>query len=153
MTILAAVAGADETALQISKDIENLSAQRRGFEADDGKISDDEQRKLDEATVAIEELLDAAGGEAAQSIFGARAYRWRRAISELAKTERFDAEIEAYRQAPRYYRMRRYLDALASTMQNRRKIILDTGAAGVSPTIRLNMIDKRSAISAMFEEE
>lgn len=152
VVMLSSVAGSDEKARAISNAIADLGRMRQQFEADDNTISEDEQQQLDEATVRIETLLDEAGGQAAQEIFAARAYRWQRAISELAKTERFASELAAYRAAPRYYRNRQYLDALAAGIADRRKIIIDTEKAGVDPTIRIDMVDKRSAISSMFED-
>jgi len=152
--VLARTAGTAERARRISAMIEKLSAMRSKLEAMDENEREKRsslQQQILEQTVAIEDaitLADAtaegrsfgeAGGEAAQKVLEARAYRWSRAIEELAAAERFGAELYAYEQAPQYYKARLELDALARILEGRRKIILDTT---LDPTIRLELLNE-----------
>lgn len=136
---LAAVAGTREKALQISTAIEELNDLRqRMLQSDGAGLTEDQEAELTRKAAEIEELLDSAGGEAAEEILEARAFRWDTAISELARAESFSSQLAAYRQAPEYYKARMYLNALAESLKDRRKIILDLEKNDV-PTIRLEL--------------
>lgn len=139
ITILAAVAGTRDKALQISTAIEELNDLRQRMLQSEGQnLTEEQEADLTRKAAEIEELLDAAGGEAAEQILAARAFRWDTAIAELARAESFSSQLTAYRQAPEYYKARMYLNALAEALKNRRKIILDLEENDV-PTIRLDL--------------
>lgn len=133
---LATVAGTRDRAMEIAEAIVQLEATREA--ADTGEIDQDQ---LAERIVSIESMLDEAGGEAAQKLLEARAYRWNYAITQRARAERFNSELRAYRQAPEYYRMRMYLDVLSETLADRRKIIVDT-RDGADPEIVIDITEQ-----------
>jgi len=99
----------------------------------------------------IEQLIDQAGGQAAQLLAEARAYRWERPLQARGKAKRFSARVVAYKQAPRYYRMRQYLDVLSESLIQPRKIIM-TAQAEAPPTIRLNLESARSGLESILGE-
>jgi len=88
----------------------------------------------------VEDLVRACSGEAAQRITTAEAEHWKRANAARGEAERFAKELSAYRNANRYYRMRRYLDVLAEALVEPRKIVL--AAEREKLTIRLDLKDQ-----------
>ena len=163
---LAAVAGSRDRALAISEAIDELAAmrQRDANQSGDGQGGDGAGRLSDESSellakaAQIEELLDRAGGSAAQALLEAKAYRWSHAIGELARAERFRSELFAYRQAPEYYRQRLYLDTLAEALADRNKIIIDNSGTdeAASPTqdpvIRLDLKQADTSLDSLIGE-
>ncbi len=145
---LAEVAGSRDKALEIDKAIVELGELRRALTGDETKSRQSFNRKA----LQIEQLLDDAGGTAAQSLLEARAYRWERAISEMGSAHRFKAELLAYRHAPEYYRAKQYLDALGQGLQGRRKVIIYS-PEGNSPVIRLDAKTKRTGADTIFKDE
>jgi membrane protease subunit HflK len=99
----------------------------------------------------IDRLLTEARGEAAEVVNQARAYRWRRAIGERAKSEQFAGEILAYQASPMYYRTRRFLEVLADGLTGRRKFVI-AGDAGDVPVFRMDFSDPSSAIDTLLTE-
>ncbi len=111
---LASVAGATRLAEQIVERIERLEA--LGPQADPAEVARRE--------AAVEERMREAGGRAAAIVDAARAERWQRENIERGNAERFEKELLAYRQSPRLYRIRRYLNVLSEGMADRRKYML-----------------------------
>jgi regulator of protease activity HflC (stomatin/prohibitin superfamily) len=108
-------------------------------------------KKIAEQKRHIETLIQDAGGEAARILAEARAYRWTRPLASQGKAIRFAAQLEAFQQAPSYYRMRAYLDVLGRTLQQPRKFIM-TAEAKVPPTIRLNLESAGSPVEQLMGE-
>ena len=144
---LVSVAGSRDKAIQINDAIlvlEDLASGVGGADAD----------RLDRVSaqeLAIERLLTGARGEAAQLIYEARADRWYRAITERAKADRFEAELMAFRQAPQYYRTKRYLDVLGEGLVDARKYIMSSKQVR-DPVFQIDLKDAGSAIESIFEE-
>lgn len=132
---LASVAGSPVQALQIDRAIVDLQQSSH---------TGDQQIK-------VEKLLTAVRGQAARIIYEARAGRWQRSVAERAAAERFSAQVLAYRNAPDYYRARRYLDALASGLVNARKYVLTAGI-GPLPIFRIDLKDDRSTIDSILDQ-
>ncbi len=138
---LAKVAGSVELSLRIDAAIRRLDALRT--EGDSVQAAGAEQD--------IDRLLTEARGEAAEVVNQARAYRWRRAIGERAKSEQFAGEILAYQASPMYYRTRRFLEVLADGLTGRRKFVI-AGDAGDVPVFRMDFSDPSSAIDTLLTE-
>lgn len=138
---LAKVAGSVELSLQIDAAIRRLDALRTAGDAVQAAVAEQD----------IDRLLTAARGEAAEVVNQARAYRWRRAIGELAKSEQFAGEILAYQASPMYYRTRRFLEVLAEGLTGRRKFVI-AGDAGDVPVFRMDFSDPSSAIDTLLTE-
>ena len=162
---LAQVAGAREFALRINRPIQREEALLREIErirqrgeagAGEGESTDEaiaalrEQRR--QVAAEIERLIAEAGGESAQVLARARADRWQQAIREAAAAERFDAELAAFREAPRYYAARRYFEAIGSALSDRRKVILGVDTDEL-PEIRFNLEDATGAFQSVFGGE
>ena len=171
--ILASVAGSRQQAMEISQakaKLDELRQQRRQLQqkldasstetgsSDSPSAATQPSEKLAslEKSIAkqrrhIETLIQSAGGEAARMLAEARAARWRRPLQAAGKAERFTAQLQAYQQAPRYYRMRQYLDVLGTTLKEPRKFLMTAEAKGV-PTIRLNLESAGQGIEGILEQ-
>jgi len=147
VTTLAEVAGSRERAIAIGDAIAELEALRQRAEPG-GPLADEAAAKA----VAVEQLMDEAGGRAAQLIAEARAYRWQRAVTERAEAARFAAELAAFRAAPRYYRSQQYLEALTQGLTGPRKTILLTESPD-APTVRLELEDAASGLESILGAE
>ena len=148
---LASVAGSRDKALEIDQAIVDLQEQLWNQKAPDSNnaLAPDELKQIQEQEVKIERLLTTVRGEAAKTIYEARADRWERAISERAKADRFTAQIAAYRHAPAYYRASQYLNALSEGLGDARKYVLASDQA-TYPVFRLDLKDAGSAIDTIF---
>lgn len=154
ITTLAKVAGSRRKAKGISDAIGKLEALKRQLSdlrrADEyvGQVAQELVGRIAQQQVEIEKLLNEAGGEAAQLIYEARAYRWEHALNERARAMRTHSEYEAYRQAPQYYRARRFLLALTAGLKDRRKVI-QTG----SGTVRLHLEEQPIGLGGILDQE
>jgi regulator of protease activity HflC (stomatin/prohibitin superfamily) len=171
--ILASVAGSRQQAMAISEakgKLDQLQQQRRALERQrgltpGGEAAPDQSTaatqpadklaqltdRIEQQKLHVERLIQNAGGEAARILAEARAYRWTEPLAAQGKARRFGAQLAAFEQAPRYYRMRQYLDVLARTLREPRKFIM-TAEAKVPPTIRLNLESAGSAIEELMGE-
>jgi regulator of protease activity HflC (stomatin/prohibitin superfamily) len=165
--MLASVAGSRDQAMEINQAREQLIDLRQAEEALQQQLRQHWQRRLrptgvlvpewadqqerqllaqleatsenvTEQELHIEQLIEQAGGEAAQTLAQARASRWQTPLKAQGEAERFSAQLGAYQQAPRYYKQRRYLQVLSEAMQAPRKIITTTGT-DIPPTVRLQL--------------
>lgn len=158
ISTLAEVAGSPEKARNIYAAIRQLDATRqqleqlRGTEEGDPQAVESLVQQVTEQELAVEDLLSTAGGQAAQRIHQARAYRWKTALQERAAAERFASQHQAYRQAPDYYKMRLYLQTLAEGLADRRKIIVASEQTEPA-TIRLNLETVESSLESILQTE
>ena len=154
--LLASVAGSKERALEIKKAIDELqTAESKLKEVEDAKGDTAETRKLVVAAqTKIDDLFATAGtsGDAALKLAEARAYSWERAVSQTAKADRFESELQAYRAAPELYRMRQYLNVLAEGMTHSRKVIMTT-RSDTPPTFRIDLKDSANAMSSIMNND
>jgi regulator of protease activity HflC (stomatin/prohibitin superfamily) len=149
--LLASVAGSADRALEINKAVFDLEQLKMKLEqAKDDAARAEMAKQVVQAEAQVENLMEDARGEAAKQIYEARAYRWSRAVTERAKSERFEAELAAYKAAPRYYAMRQYLDALVEGMADTRKTVL-TVPAQTAPVFRMDFKEASSAIDQILE--
>jgi len=155
---LSQVAGSQDMALRIDRPVRRASALANTIEtldADDPEQAQKREELSEELTrveAEIERLISQAGGQAAQVIAQAQAYRWEFAIRETARAERFAAELKAFEQAPRYYAAQRYLQIVSEALANRRKIILAVENPDL-PQIRFNLEDNAGAFRSVFDAE
>lgn len=140
---LAQIAGSQDKALTIDAAIQEVVSLQQSLEAmrlsanyDSAKADQLAEQVLTKQR-DIELLLDEAGGNAAKLIYDARAYRWEFALNERARAMRTTSLLNAYRQAPKYFMAREYLNTLSQGLKDRRKFII-VGEQELPPIIRLN---------------
>ena len=77
--------------------------------------------------------------------------RWREALTTRTRSERFKADLLAYRAAPEYYRVKRFMRVLANGMKAARKIVVSTSGPR-APIIRLNLLERPSGLGRLTPE-
>lgn len=139
--ILATVAGDRERAARLSELVEQyteLSATIKKTGADaEGYVS--LKAEAERQRVAIELLMIESGGEVGQRMAQARASRWSQALGAEARDKRLTAELKAYENAPRYYPVSRYLDALVAGLADRPKTVVGSDADVSDPEVVLDL--------------
>jgi len=78
------------------------------------------ERAVVEQELAIQRLLEEAGGEAGAALIAASAERWAMHMGERGKAALFAGQVAGYRAAPALYMASRYFDALLETMAESR---------------------------------
>ena len=76
------------------------------------------------AEMEIENMLRAAGGEAAISIDVARTYRWAKENRERGEAEGFASQVAGFEKAPHLYRLRQFLEVVGNGLANSRKYLI-----------------------------
>ena len=154
ITTLAEVAGSQDMALRIDEAIAELNRIRgRINEAgESGEVPDDLAALEAQQEVEIERLLDEAGGQAAQMIYEARAYRWSHALTERARAMAVRSQYESYHQAPEYFQRRMYLQAVSEALRDRRKFVIAGDPEGTKD-IRLELQQEGVDLGGLFGEE
>lgn len=144
--MLSSVAGSREEALEIAdqirqlRDLESEQLRLRNSDTPDEDRLAELDTLIPEKQASVELLLLESGGMSGQLIMEARAYRWSVALDAQARALRLESETLAYRNAPRYYPMRRYLDMLAATMTDRPKtFVVPADGAETDPNIVLDL--------------
>ena len=122
-----------ETAGSVSQAEDLLST----WNAVNNDASSAEERKRAEERLLS--LLQDAGGAVSKAMADARSFRWTHENTERAKVVRFRQEGEPYRAAPRFYLMRRYLEAWSEGLANVRKYLVLADRKKL--TIRLDLKD------------
>jgi regulator of protease activity HflC (stomatin/prohibitin superfamily) len=97
----------------------------------------------------IEQLLQEAGGEAASIIAQARAERWQKENVSRGEAQRFSSLVNAYRQAPRLFQARNYLEVITDGLAKARKILVASRRKDL--TVRADMKDVEGAIGTLPE--
>ena len=140
--MLAGVAGSRSAARELEDEIAELR---------DLKAGKARAREVAKQELALERRLAEAGGSAAELIYDARAYRWRRALGEEAKAQRFARRLRAYEAAPGYYSAKRALEVLAAGMVDRRKMVI-TADSEEPPIYRLDLTTPEDALAPIFQD-
>lgn len=152
--ILAQVAGSLDQARDLDAAILALEDLSRRYEslrssgADAASLQSARQLLLQQQA-RVDALLASAGGDAAKTIGQALAYRWQRQLTELGKARLFQAQVAGYRQAPRYYLARLYLDALAEILPQTRRFVVPAELS-TPRTVRLDLTEAGSALGAIL---
>lgn len=113
---LTRVAGSALEGERIAAEIDKYQAMRAS-----GTASPED---LVEQASLVEQLLQDAGGIAANKIAAARSQRWIRPLAEEARAKRFAGRLEAYRAGPEIYREYLTMDVLTRVLQDARKYFL-----------------------------
>ncbi|HEX7010800.1 MAG TPA: SPFH domain-containing protein [Phycisphaeraceae bacterium] len=156
-SLLAEVAGSREMALRIDEAISTLESSKnkleslRAAEQAEAAVQAMEEQ-IAQQEVAIERLLDEAGGEAAKLLHEARAERWELALGEQARAHRFLAQLPAYRAAPQYYQARQYFEALVEGLKDQRKVILTTQSQQPA-TLRIDLQQQESSLQSFLNPQ
>jgi len=156
---LAQVAGSNDRAVAIDQAILRLAEltdeleQLRGEEEYDPDAARRLGEQITSQELRVENLLDEAGGKAAQTVQEARAYRWQTAVSAAAEARAFSAELDAYEEAPSYYRTRRYFEILTEGLANQRKFIIGPGIEADDPAIIRLDLKTGKIVDPVAEEE
>ena len=139
--ILAMVAGDRERAARLSEMVQayiDLSAQIKQLAQDTPKRAE-VQAQADRQRVAIELLMIESGGAVGQRMAEVRATRWSQALGAESRDKRLAAELQAYKNAPRYYPVSRYLDVLVAGLANRPKTVIGSDADLSNPEVVLDL--------------
>jgi regulator of protease activity HflC (stomatin/prohibitin superfamily) len=153
---LARVAGSVDRSRKINESIVRLddartTAAEAATKAGGRDIPPDTAQSLAKQELGIEELLGEARGEAAEIIHKARSYRWAKTVGERSALERFAGQLLAYQAAPTYFRTKHYLEVLASSLVDRRKVVI-AGDKGDLPVLNLDFSDTTNAIDTLIGE-
>lgn len=139
--ILATVAGDRERAARLSEMVQaftEIDAKIKQLPKDAPERAE-LQVEADQQRVAIELLMIESGGQVGQRMAEARAARWSQALGAEARDKRLTAELQAYENAPRYYPVSRYLDALVVGLENRPKTIIGSDTDVKDPEVILDL--------------
>ncbi|MFK7787918.1 MAG: SPFH domain-containing protein [Phycisphaeraceae bacterium] len=139
--ILAMVAGDRERAARLSEMVQtftDLSAELKQLE-DGSEKRNERQAEADRQRIAIELLMIESGGMVGQRMAEARAARWSQSLGAEARDKRLTAELQAYENAPRYYPVSRYLDAIVAGLADRPKTVIGSDAEVSNPEVVLDL--------------
>jgi modulator of FtsH protease HflK len=153
---LAKVAGSVDRSRKINEAIIRLDDSRTAAAEAAAKIGAPEilpltAQQLAKQELEIEELLGEARGEAAEIVHKARSDRWKKTIGERSALERFAGQLLAYKAAPAYFRTKQYLEVLANSLVDRRKVVI-AGDKGDLPVLNLDFSDPTNAIDTLIGE-
>lgn len=96
-----------------------------------------------------ERLLMQASGEAARIVQQARADAWDRIMDVQTRAAEFTAQLQAFRNAPRYFAALRYHQALAEGMAKSRKIIMASPMTS-PPVIDMDLTDTQVGLESIL---
>jgi membrane protease subunit HflK len=142
ISMLTEIAGSVELAEQISELLTELDSVRRG--------AGDQSDAYIEAELAVQRLLERAGGEAGELILAAGASRWLRHMSERGQASLLQGQQEAYLASPELYRSKMYFDALLEAMADSRVYL--TPAEIEDLLVRLELQDKQAGTDVFNAE-
>ena len=153
---LAKVAGSVDRSRKINEAIIRLDDSRTAAAEAAAKIGARDilpltAQQLAKQELEIEELLGEARGEAAEIVHKARSDRWKKTIGERSALERFAGQLLAYKAAPAYFRTKQYLEVLANSLVDRRKVVI-AGDKGDLPVLNLDFSDPTNAIDTLIGE-
>lgn len=116
--VLTEAAGSVELSRQIVAQLDRITAMRAD-RAPEGEIA--------QAELAVQKLLEQAGGEAGRQLLAAGSERWAVHMSERGKAALFQGQLAAYDASPALYRSKAYFDALRVAMIGQRVYLTDQG--------------------------
>jgi regulator of protease activity HflC (stomatin/prohibitin superfamily) len=103
-----------------------------------------------EQEVAIQRLLEEAGGEAGAALIEAGAGRWKRHMSERGKAALYQGQLASFEAAPALYMTSAYFDALLAVMRDSRVYL--TGERITQLNVNLNLEDRETNLE-LFDPE
>ncbi|MEM7754716.1 MAG: SPFH domain-containing protein [Planctomycetota bacterium] len=139
---LTRAAGSVSLARQIVDDLDSLDDLRTNGARDD---------VLAERELAVQRLLEDAGGEAGALLINASAQRWQRHMGERAKAALYQGQLAAYEASPQLFRSSRYFEALAEAMVDSR-VFLTAGDLRNELTVRMELMTRDTGVD-VFDPE
>lgn len=112
-------------ARQITAELDRLEAMRQG-NAEAAQVATKE--------FEIQQMLERAGGSAAETLASAGAARWERHMGDRGRAERYRGTLALYEAAPLVFRTRQYFEGLSSALRNARVFVAASG-----PGLRVDM--------------
>ncbi|MCC5831308.1 MAG: hypothetical protein JJU36_17855, partial [Phycisphaeraceae bacterium] len=150
---LARVAGDEATALRIDQAIGEHNRLESAWNAahQEGRVDEAEALWLEVQNKQreIEDMLNAARGQAAARIYSARAQRWETQLDAEDFVRLFDARRRAYQLAPEYYIDRLAWKALTEALRESRIYVLTPGTE--APFIRIDL-KETAGLEGLFED-
>ena len=140
--ILANAAGNRDRASRLSDLINQyyeIDAKLRALGDSDAAQAKALKDSLESQRTAIELLMIESGGEVGQRLAQARATRWSTSLSAEARALKLEAELKAFKNAPRYYPVSRYLDALVIALKDRPKTVIGPDIDAPEPEVVLDL--------------
>jgi membrane protease subunit HflK len=129
---LTKVVGSTELAIQISTQIQELETLQRD-PSRSGEVTDKE--------LAIQALLEKAGGSAAAMIAKAKADRWTRHMGDRGRAARYLGQIAAYEASPKVFQAGEYFDALRQALGKSRVFIVNDKVVDLRMQAELQDVD------------
>ncbi|MFT5423600.1 MAG: membrane protease subunit HflK [Phycisphaerales bacterium] len=116
--VLTEAAGSVELSRQIVSQLDAIDALR---------TSGGTPGEIAQAELAVQKLLEQAGGDAGRQLLAASSQRWAVHMRERGKAALFAGQLAAYDAAPMLYRSKAYFDALRVAMSGQRVYLTDEG--------------------------
>ncbi|HLO42614.1 MAG TPA: SPFH domain-containing protein, partial [Phycisphaerales bacterium] len=129
---LTKVVGSTELAIEISARIQELETLQR----DAARASEAKDKEL-----AVQALLEKAGGSAAAMISKAKADRWTRHMGDRGRAARYNGQIAAFEAAPEVFKAGEYFDALRAALGKSRVYIVGDKVDDLRLDIELKDVD------------
>ncbi len=139
---LATVAGSEEKARRIAREIETLENM-----VNDGVATTDPEFMT--RTEELERLLVEAGGDAAKTLLQAQADRWVVHMDAWARYIQQDSQYAAYEASPELYMAREYLQRMSAALAKTRLFIT---SPGVNNDVVVELLDNNMSLSGMTVE-
>ncbi len=139
--ILTEIVGTVELADEIVSSLDDLDAKRSGNASSE---------EIAGAELAVQRLLEEAGGEAGESLLVASASRWERHMFERGRAVLLQGQQEAYAASPRLYRSRLYFDAWLEAIADARVYLVPSDLESLK--VRIELQD-REAGRDVFDPE
>ena len=150
---LAIVAGSYEQALAIFQKIKHFERLEEQIHKNESHGGDESlTRQYESQRREINSMLTHLRGEAAEVLYEAYAYRWKKVVAERSRVQRFQAQLYAFNQAKQYYPMRLYFDVLASGLKDKKKIVVSADQAR-KLEIRVDLKNVESALGGILEPQ
>ena len=108
----------------------NVPAQVREAYSDVIRAREDQERFIEEARVHANSVIPEARGRAARIVQEAEGYKEATIALAEGETNRFNAILEEYRQAPEVTRKRLYVQTLESVYARSKKVMIDADGSG-----------------------
>jgi membrane protease subunit HflK len=135
--------GADVTVVQLQR----AEAPPKVIKAFEDVVTAEQEleQRVNEGQAYLNQVTEAAKGEAAKIVEGAEAYKQEVVSVATGETDRFLAVYKEYKAAPQVTRQRIYLETIEQIYGGADKIILDEDAgSGVVPYLPLDQLTKKA---------
>ncbi|MDX2131946.1 MAG: SPFH domain-containing protein [Planctomycetota bacterium] len=135
---LTGVAGDVELARRIVREIEVLDRLRAGRRTGDQEAN---AVKIVEQEIAVQRLLEDAGGAAAAALAEAGADRWHRHMGARAEAARYRGQVALYEAQPDLFRVTRFFEALGDATRDIRLYVVSDSVRDLNGVIDLKDVN------------